>query len=162
MPLPHSWAYLACHCCSSRNLQQSKMTWWLVFSVACTTPSSTVEVIQKRRFLVTIYPSSTFFSTLNIFSSYRKGIIVAMMCLALACVKISPPFIIFMYLYQGTVVVKWHVPHKNILSPVFATIWRGLGDLPLLEEVCHWEWTLRFQNSPCCLQVVFSASSLQF
>lgn len=28
--------------------------------------------------------------------------------------------------------------HLNALSPVFAAVLRGLNDMALLEEVCHW------------------------
>ena len=32
-------------------------------------------------------------------------------------------------------------------SPVGGTVWEGLGGVALLEEVCHWEWALRFQKA---------------
>ena len=41
-------------------------------------------------------------------------------------------------------------PHKhiylNILFPVSGTVREELEDMALLEEVCHWEWDLRFQK----------------
>lgn len=31
-------------------------------------------------------------------------------------------------------------------SPVDESVWGRSGDVPLLEEVCHWEWALGFQS----------------
>lgn len=33
------------------------------------------------------------------------------------------------------------------LLPVGRTVLEGLGDVTLLEELCHWVWALKFQNS---------------
>jgi hypothetical protein len=35
----------------------------------------------------------------------------------------------------------------NNWSSIGGSIWKGLGGMPLLEEVCHWQWPLRFENS---------------
>ena len=32
------------------------------------------------------------------------------------------------------------------LVPSCRTVWKGLGGVALLEEVCHWGWALRFPN----------------
>jgi hypothetical protein len=34
----------------------------------------------------------------------------------------------------------------NIWYPVIATVWEGLWDVVLLEEVCHWVWAVKFQR----------------
>jgi hypothetical protein len=36
-------------------------------------------------------------------------------------------------------------------------IWEGSGDVALLEEMCHWEWALRFKDP-----ISFPVSSLCF
>lgn len=35
----------------------------------------------------------------------------------------------------------------NIWSAVDGTAWEGLGDVALLEELCHWGWALGFQKT---------------
>lgn len=37
--------------------------------------------------------------------------------------------------------------HLSTRSPVGGTVWGGLGDVALLEEVHHWGWTLRLKVS---------------
>jgi len=37
--------------------------------------------------------------------------------------------------------------YLNVWSPPGGTFWKGLGYVILLEEVCHWEQTLRFQKA---------------
>lgn len=39
----------------------------------------------------------------------------------------------------------------SCLVPIVGrTVWEGLGDAALWEEVCHLEQTLRFQKTPVC------------
>lgn len=35
----------------------------------------------------------------------------------------------------------------NAWPPVGGNVWGGLGGVPLLEEVCHWEWALALPAS---------------
>lgn len=51
-------------------------------------------------------------------------------------------------------------PHRllcvNTWFPAGGTVWEGLGGIALLGKVCHWEWTLRFQqtaNTPSWLSL---------
>jgi len=37
--------------------------------------------------------------------------------------------------------------HLNTQALAGGTVWEGFGGVALLEEVCHWEWALRFQRS---------------
>ena len=50
----------------------------------------------------------------------------------------------------------------NSWIPVGGTVWEGLGGVALFEEVCHWEWALKF---PVCslylLLVVQDVNSLR-
>lgn len=56
----------------------------------------------------------------------------------------------------------------NTLSPAGETVWEELEDVALLEELCHWRWTLRFKeihatlNYPLCLLFVGQDMSSQF
>lgn len=34
--------------------------------------------------------------------------------------------------------------YLNIWLPHGGSVWKGLGGVALLEEVCGWEWDLRF------------------
>lgn len=37
--------------------------------------------------------------------------------------------------------------YLSVCSIVSRTVWGSLGDVILLEEVCQWQWPLRFKNS---------------
>lgn len=41
-------------------------------------------------------------------------------------------------------------PHSltdlNFWTPLDRDVWEGLGDVTLLEGVCHWEWILKFKK----------------
>jgi hypothetical protein len=39
----------------------------------------------------------------------------------------------------------------NVWSPVARTAWERLGGMVLVEEVCHWDWPLRFLSFWCML-----------
>ena len=36
--------------------------------------------------------------------------------------------------------------YLNVWCPVGGTVWKGLGGMTLLEEVCHSGWGLKFQK----------------
>jgi hypothetical protein len=35
----------------------------------------------------------------------------------------------------------------EFLTPVGGSVWERLGSVGCLEEVCHWEWALKFQQA---------------
>jgi hypothetical protein len=45
---------------------------------------------------------------------------------------------------------------EYLFSPAGGTIWKGLGGVALLGEVCHWKWALWFQKTPVISSVSFS------
>jgi hypothetical protein len=38
-------------------------------------------------------------------------------------------------------------------------VWEGLGGMALTEEVCHWEWTLKFQKTHTIPSVLWASCS---
>lgn len=43
--------------------------------------------------------------------------------------------------------------YLTVWSPVGGTVSEGLGGMILLEEMCHWGWTSRFQKTHAILNV---------
>lgn len=47
---------------------------------------------------------------------------------------------------------EWNVPHSlrhlNLWSPAVGTVWGGVGDMVLLDQVCHCRRALKFSDLP--------------
>lgn len=52
--------------------------------------------------------------------------------------------------------IGFYVIYLTTWSPVGGMVWKGLGEVALLEEMCHWEWALQFQMTHLILNT-FSA-----
>ena len=50
----------------------------------------------------------------------------------------------------------------NVRSPVARTVWERLGGVVLVEEVCHWDWALRFLSSSKATSLALALSAIAF